>query len=484
MRLSLRLEGAPGLAAMALHQVAWTVASGGVAAAALPAARRAASGWEITVPAGTTRQVWCSVDARRMTSGCHTGTIVIAGSRTPRLTVPLRVRVSPVVMPERLSLALGGWDYTDGPELYNTSEAVRLALIRFLQEYQVDAPWATKQVMRFGTHGPDGTMTSPPDTAAMDDWLRRWPRARWYCVFNNFEGVDAANPRELPVGSPAWEKAVGEWITFWVGHLQHKGVPPSRLRLLLVDEPRNPETDQLTLAYARVIRAAQPSVVLWTDPVWDDPRNADPALYETVNIIAPQRPRWLASPGLYEEVFLRQQRAGRRLAFYSCSGPVRALDPYSYHRLQAWDCFRYGMSEEFFWSFGGGGGMAPWIQLAGEQIVFTPQFITPAGCTTAKHMEAIREGRYDFEYLVMLREAIAAAEGAGNATDVVNRARRLLAEAPGRVLSAPGADSVWWAQAKNRDLADTVRLQVLDLIERLTLARGVTRQPQSREQGS
>lgn len=466
--LTLRLEGldAAAKAAVRVHSVAWTFSGTTPVAAALPVAERGGAGWEIDIPEGTTRQVWLMVDGRGAAPGSREGSVVLCEGPAEVGRVPLRLRVSPIEMPARLSLALGGWDYTDGPKLYHLSEPMRRSLVDFLREYDIDAPWATKQVMPFGEHAPDGTMTRPPATGSMDEWLEMWRGSRLYCVFTNFEGSDALGPG-LPMDDANWGRAIGEWISFWVAHLQARDIAPQQLCLLLVDEPRNPELDALTIRYAEAIRAAEPDVVIWTDPIWEDPGDADPRLYELATVIAPQRPMWLQAPARYEEVFGRQQRAGRRLAFYSCSGPVRALDPYSYHLLQAWDCFRRGMDQEFFWSFGGGGGMAAWSQIGPENMVFTPQYRTPEGWLTSRHMEAIREGRYDYEYLVILQEAIAAAREVGCDPALIARAQALLESAPTAVLEAPGAAGVWWEDHKDRDVAEKTRLQVLRMIERL-----------------
>jgi len=466
--VTLELSGMPERVAQAVrvHQVAWTFSGTTAVAAALPEAKRAGAGWQINVPGGSTRQVWLMVDGRGLAPGVHSGSVVLRDGRAEVSRVPFRLRVSRLAMPSSLSLALGGWDYTDGPQLYHLSEPMRHSLVGFLREYGIDAPWATKQVMPFGKHDPDGKMTAPPDTTSMDEWLSMWPACRLYCVFNNFEGNDALGPG-LPFGTAEWKRAVGEWLSFWVRYLRGKGIAPDQLCLLLVDEPRNPDTDRLTIAYAEVLRAAEPEVVIWTDPIWQDPADADPRLYELATVIAPQRQMWLNSPARHAEVFEAQQRAGRRLAFYSCSGPVRALDPYTYHLLQAWDCFRRDMDQEFFWSFGGGGGMAPFNQIGPENMVFTPQYRTPERWITSRHMEAVREGRYDYEYLVMLREAIAAAKAKGVDEALVARAQRLLGRAPREVLDAAGADGLWWASEKDRTKADRMREKVLRMVERL-----------------
>ena len=143
---------------------------------------------------------------------------------------------------------------------------------------------------------------------------------------------------------------------------------------------------------------------------------------------------------------------------------MRSLDPYSYHLLQAWDCFRLGAVHQGFWAFGDNGGGSAWREGQVGGTCYTPQFLDERGCETSKHMEAIREGRFDYEYLTLLRDAVAKAPP-GPARD---RGQALLAEAPRRVLGDAGAEALAWSAAKDRGLADRTRTDVLAALEALT----------------
>ncbi len=443
---------------LTVQEVAFTAASGiGVAASALPEVPAERSGWTVSVPAGMTRQVWLTIDSARLKPGRTDGRLLVSAGTAPAVTVPFRLRVSTEVMPDQLSLSLGGWDYTDS-FAYGVTAENRDKLVAFLKRYHVDTPWANGSVMPFGRHAPDGGLTVPPDTKLMDEWLARWQGARHYAVYNAFSALkDTAADR----------RRVTEWINFWVAHLQKKGLKPSQLTLLLADEPYSPEQDKVIIDYARIVHQAQPEVVIFNDPTWTDPRKATPALFETSTVLCPNRPMWIEHRAVFEPFYLAQQAAGRKLVFYSCSGPVRNLDPYSYHRLQAWDCYRYQMGAMYFWAFGDNGGGTAWNEVGSRYSCYCPAFVAPDGVTTAKHMEAIREGLYDYEYLTMLRDRVAKAEQAGVANEAVAAAKRLLTDGPRRVLTAQGVDDLTWPAAKDREVADQVRLEVLAALERL-----------------
>lgn len=444
--------------ALTLCEVAYTgTRSGNPVASALPAAERAGQGWTIHVPSGMTRQAWVSFGPG-IPAGAHRGELVLKAGHSVIGRVPVRLRVLREQVPARLSLSLGGWDYTHQPT-YGITQQNLGQVVAFLKRYHVDAPWANANVMPFGEHDGTGAMVRPPDTGVMDQWLERWKGARTYFVFNSFD---------TPLGSSdADRRRVEEWIRFWVRHLGEKGIRASQLGLLLVDEPREAAHDQAILSYARVIRGAEPEVVLFEDPIWPDPRRTTREMMENCTLLCPNRPMWIEKRKEYEEVFLAQQKAGRQLAFYSCSGPVRMLDPYSYQRLQAWDCYRYGMVHMGYWAFGDNSGASSWNEFAASGPGFAPEFLGPDGAVTSKHMEAIREGLFDHQALTLLAHAADQVGRTGKNPGLVAEARALLADGPRRVTEAAGAGKLWWNEAKDRTVADQVRLEALRLLARL-----------------
>jgi hypothetical protein len=486
LRLRVSASGLPGGSApawLAVRRVAWTgTAAGGATASALLDADRDRDGWSVEIPSGMTCQLWLSVDAARLAPGLHRGNIALSAGRDVNVRdahpvsscpsclkialsagrdldvrVPCAIHVSRIRMPARPSLSLGGWDYTDAP-VYGITPANRDQTVKFLRSYGLDAPWAQPQTMPFGKHEATGAMVQPPDTAAMDRWLACWKGARFFFVFVSVDG-------DLP-DTEAARRKVSDWICFWARHVESRGVRPSQLGVLLVDEPGDTRRSRAAISWAKAIRQAQPDVIVFEDPTWSDPRQATPGLYENSTMLCPNRLAWIANRLLFEQVFLAQQRAGKLLAFYSCSGPARAMDPYSYYRLQAWDCFRYGAVHEGFWAFGDTGGGSAWNEFEASGAGYTPQYLGPEGCVTSKQMEAIREGREDYETLTMLRQAAGAAD-AGRQASAVADARALLQDGLVQVTEAPGERSIRWEDAKDRSTADRVRLSAIRLLESL-----------------
>jgi len=465
--VQLKIIGLPGgdnPPYITVHEVAWTDTKRGMpVAAALPRAKRNGKGFVIHVPSGMTRQVWLTFHPVKVVPGSHRGHIVLTTGQTTQ-AVPLTLRLFPMRFPDRPTLHLGGWDYTDLDAVYDITRQNQSQVLAHLREHFVDSPWATAAVLTPVQYDAEGNMIAKPNTFHFDRWLSRWPHARQYCVFAAVGNRFA----DSLMGTPEFEKKVGIWISFWAAHMRQKGLKPGQLNILLVDEPSEPQQDRIILAWARAIRDANTGVKIWEDPLHADPAAADQEMMESCDVLCPNRVLFLTSNESYRAFYVTRHRKGTELAFYSCSGPVRLLDPYSYHRLQAWSCWQYGAKSSYFWAFSDSGGGSSWNEYAARGTAFVPFFLDAASVTPGKHMEALREGAEDYEYLVMLQKEVVAAKKRGVAGQALDHARKLLAKAPDRVCNAPGANTFEWAPKKDRTLADRVRVEVLEAIAALS----------------
>jgi hypothetical protein len=370
------------------------------------------------------------------------------------------LHVYPLRFPDAPTLHVGGWDYTDTDAHYEITPQNRAAVIAHLREHFVDSPWATAAVLTPGQYDANGNMTAEPDTTNFDRWLERWRGARQYCVFAAVgECFDNSE-----MGTSAFNKKVGAWISFWAQHAQRRGLKPQQLALLLVDEPSQPEQDKIILAWAKAIRSANTGVKVWEDPCHRDPSSANQEMMATCDVLCPNRVLFLLADENVRNYYVNQREQGRELAFYSCSGPARLLDPYAYHRLQAWSCYLYGAKASYFWAFGDSGGGSSWNEYAAPRAAYVPFFLDATTVTPGKHMEALREGVEDYEYLIMLRNRIAEAEKAGVKSKALENAKRILAAAAPRVCNAPGVNDFQWAQEKDRAVADRVRVEILEAL--------------------
>jgi len=462
------IEGMPGgknPSWITVHEVPFTDTQSGVpVAAALPVAHRQEDKYVIHIPSGLTRQIWLTFHPGDEPPGEYFGRIVLQGNCGRMRPVPLYLKIYPFTFPDQPTLHLGGWDYTEGKGSYEVTPENRESFIRILREHFVDSPWAQRSVLPRGKHYKDGRMAEPPDARALQTWLDRWPNARNYYVFAGvteyFEGFH--------MGTPEFARAVSDWINWWTMQFADRHIFPEQIGLLLVDEPHTAEADRIVIEYANVIRAAQSKVVIWEDPIWANPSEGTRELFERSDVLCPNLPMMIEQGNAFSDFYVKQRKAGRRLWFYSCDGPGRLLDPYSYDRMQQWFCWKYGAEGSSFWAFCDAGAASSWNEYGAAAGGYTPLFMDKKSVVTGKHMEAIREGIEDFEYLHMLRTRVEALETKEAGNEAVVSARRLLDTAADRVVSCMTSRGlIYWNTAKDRSVADQVRVEILEALQQL-----------------
>ncbi len=460
VRLSIAgLPGGRNPKFVSVRDVPFTDTKSGVpVAAALPEAETDGGDYRFRIESGMTRQVWLTFHSREIPAGEYEGQVV---GEPGAIRVPVRLKVGAVALPDQLTLHLGGWDYTISAGQFDVTDQNRPALLRYLQAHLVDTPWANRTVMPTGKYDEDGSMTGPPETEAFKTWMERWPTARNYYVFADVTERFAG----FAMGTPPFQKAVAAWITWWAGQLAKWSIKPEQLGLLLVDEPNVPAGDKLIVEYGKVIREAQPRVVIFEDPIWPDPRKADPEMFAVSTTLCPAMPMWISEGKPFADFYLRQRDAGKELWFYSCSSPGRLLDPYAYERMQNWFCWKFGAKGSCFWAFSDSAGASSWNEYASRGGAYTPMFLDATTVTHGKHMEAIREGMEDYEYLRMLRDRVAELRKQGTRGEALAAADALLSSAADRVTACmEQAEDINWKEPKDRSIADQVRVEVLNAL--------------------
>jgi hypothetical protein len=424
-----------------------------------------------------TRQVWMSFNPSDTPPGDYRGEVRVTAPNGVALVVPLTLKIYPLRCPGKKGLHLSGWSYTNMERFQGVTPTNREALVAHLSERGVDAPWATSAAMPDGEYDSEGRLAKPPDTGNFDAWVALWPQARRYFVYkavgSTFSGSDA--------GTELFAVKVGNWARFWVSHMKTLKLEPSRLGVLLVDEPRTAEQFALITRWAKAIKFAAPEMVLWEDPQAEDAAMPEfLEMCEAVDVLCPLSTTFrpgAANPEL-QKVYLDARDRGKELWLYSAMGPARTFDPFSYYLLQAWLCFKIGAKGSAFWAFADsgrtedGGALSCWNEYpASGAGPYCPVYIDGTSVTAAKYMEAIREGAQDYQYLVMLREAVRRFEGKGDGGPVVEKAEQLLEGACDRVLANERVRNYRWDEPKDRAIADRVRIEILEALVELGALR-------------
>ena len=444
---------------------------GSPVAAALPFVQQQPGFYQMQIPPGLTSQVWLTFHPTNVPAAAYTGQILLGGAAQNCAPILVKLQVYPFTFPAQPTLHLSGWDYTDQANYLGFTSATRAALVQTLRQHYVDSPWALAPTLALGTYRPDGTMMTPPDPTAFRSWVSEWPNAPSYYVAVGFGSSFAG----LSMGTPAWQQGVSNWINWWVAQLALLYIQPAQLNLLLLDEPHTTAQDSIIIQYANAINSAQPGVVIWEDPCWQNPSQGTPALFQVSNVLCPPLPDVLAYGQNFISFYLNLQPAGHRLWFYTATTPGRLRDPY-YLRMQEWFCWQYGAVASAFWSFSDSGGASSWNEYASSTGAYTPLFLDSSSVTQGKQLEAIREGIEDYEYLRMLRDRLAALLAQGAQSTALSNAQSLLASACGTVLPQLATSSsnggtnppIDWRQPKDRSVADKVRLQVLQALLQLS----------------
>ncbi|MCL4217546.1 MAG: hypothetical protein KJ052_11165, partial [Candidatus Hydrogenedentes bacterium] len=127
-------------------------------------------------------------------------------------------------------------------------------------------------------------------------------------------------------------------------------------------------------------------------------------------------------------------------------------------------CWRFGAPSSYFWAFGDSGGSWSWNEYRNQRNGYTPLFIDGNGVTPGKHLEACREGIQDYEYLIMLEQAIAKARDAGRDGAAVREAQSLLDTLPLEVCQEGYLPSFYWPDELDRTRADLAREKIAEAL--------------------
>ncbi len=253
-----------------------------------------------------------------------------------------------------------------------------------------------------------------------------------------------------------------------LNHMRELNLTPGQLILLLVDESKSDQQDEMFVAWARAVKAAAPELTLYHNPIWEQPQNTRVQEAMTLpDILCPSRLVFNQGGPAVAEYFACRRAAGQKFWFYDAYGPARLADPNAFYRLAAWQAFRENAEGLGFWAFGDlGGAKSAWNEYLQSTQSYAPAFLGVDDATDSIHWQAVREGIEDYEYLAMLREAVLKTDN----LELKAQGEALLAKAPASVLG--DNPTVYdWQQTSDRSLADVYRLQALELIEKMQIVR-------------
>jgi len=415
------------------------------------------------IPSGMTGQLWFSFNPKDIAPGSYKGSAQVLSNGEIIQSVPLELNISNVKFPEKTSLKCLIWDYCFPVPHYSITKDNFKDAIAMMKKFFINIPVGKAVLASYpGKKDFDktGKLISKLDFRLFDEWIKLWPDAAAYQIFllvtednDKFAG--------FAPGSPEFENAIAGWLNSFSAHVRSKGMDPGKIMFNTLDEPRNPQNYQTLGKWVTAMKKSGADFPIFSDPVCLEKENnmryATDALKE-VDILCPLMAYYLSYSKDIKDFFEKEKAAGKEMWFYMCTEPNREFDP-SYFRLQPWQAFKYGATGSGFWSFSDTGKLPsnwnPYTNPTGND--YSLVYIDEKSITTAKQMEAVREGIEDYQYLVMLQNSSSGNYAKEKVCDVIEKTGKL---------SGKEYWKKWDTQKTPCSFADKAKNEILDLLEK------------------
>lgn len=371
----------------------------------------------LAVPSLASRELWLDVDLSRAKPGEHqvklrlqalNGAGVLDGPSSPRSVPPpetevvLALRVPAFAMAEPGDFRLCTWAASDAAHLPDLLAHGNNVFPVALPEAKYDAK---------------GRLTAS-DHSKLDTVL---DRLRGHDVVLLLTGLPGLHGE---AGSVAYRDDLEKFLDELVTHMTGAGCDTNHFALYPFDEPGGVGWNLINqlVAFGKVVRAANPNVMIYVDGGGEFPM---------FQAIAPYIDIWC--PGIYmlpDKTPLMDlvRTTGKMLWSYNCAyaysrpvGPnLKNMNLIGDYRAAALFAFRHGATGIGFWCYNQ--GPDPWGRIDMEYSLVYPGRTRPV---TSRRWEAVREGIEDYRILAALRKRLAAEGGAKLTENARLRVKRL-----------------------------------------------------------
>lgn len=370
-------------------------------------------GQVLTLPAWEARQAWFTIDTDGLEPGTWKTTIHLRTLDVESVSfdIPLEIEVWQAKQADTNVLKHCNWGYVAGSRLkHHEAESIADRVAHGNNVFvSVHIPRAT--------YDEAGNLTGVIDYAEHDEFVRKYA-PNGMILFHNYNSISTSAPKD----SEAYAKAYTHYVREWVKHLASLGVGYEDFAMYPIDEPGL--SDGLVEAYlhnAKLTRAADPKVLMYTDPVARITEAEIREMLPYVDIWCPNRVGFLLDVGAEKLKIMRD--SGAVLWNYECQGNAKHQSPLGYYRAQSWLAWHHDLTGIGFWSYCTSSA-DPWYRPQDTlDYLMTYQ---GDGVVTSKRWEAVRDGVEDFAMLYALRAAADRARTAGTHAVEIEGATALL----------------------------------------------------------
>ena len=396
------------------HAVDVPTGRGEMVADALPELDQAGA---LILPPFETQQVWITVGPG-LEPGAYEEAIellrLMPGAET--VTVPLHVRVHELALPRPRPLRFCLWAY-DAGDLPTTDPRVLADLV----DHGTTIFFGTTPT---ATCDENGNVVGELDFMAHDESVSRLG-PHGMLLFLSPQGALQGQP----FLSDPWKKAFVKYLRRWTAHLRELGLDYSDWALYPYDEPSTPYTaTTLNLVeVAKVIREADPNILIYTDPT-------SGTNMESVRMLTGLIDIWCPSSELLErfgdELVPIAKEAGKEVWFYDAAGGARTLSTLGQYRWRFWYAWNQGFTGAGWWTYATHAADF-WREPNPVGDFYSTVYPGPDGTpVSSKRWEVTREGIEDYELLFLLRQLFVDAANHGVDAELLARAQRLLDTLP------------------------------------------------------
>jgi len=372
---------------------------------------RLGEGQTVRLEPGETKKIWLTLHSRALAAGTwqaalRAGDIAAAD---PPVSIPIRVEVDRVRLPDQRAYHECNWLYLDGLR----DATVREATARDALEHGMNVFVLPGVSLPVDAQGRPGEASS-----AAHDQLVHELNGRAFLLISG--PVSLQWPAGAHPDAATQAGAFAQALRWYAGHMQSLGCPFSDFAIYIQDEPGLMGRDanfEAFVARVKEFKAAEPRLQIYANPAGGARAELLQPLQDLIDVWAPDLHLVREQPEALKRIF----QHGKYYWHYEAPADQRDLDPLGFYRMKPWVAYQMGMTGGGYWVYS---SAAYWFADPNAGVEYGAIYPTERGPVTTKRWEASRDGIEDFELLWLLKQtaALSPAEARQRAEALIDEA--------------------------------------------------------------